>query len=92
MEDAGSIIRLKSRDGQIFELSERAASISDLIRDATEGNEDVDEPEPIEISRVSTECLDMVVRFLTHYAEEKMKDIPTPLGGSTFNEVSDCSV
>ena len=41
----------------------------------------------IEILRVSSECLQKVVEFLKHYHEEKMKEIPTPLGGSSFNEV-----
>ena len=86
MDESNITIRLKSKDGEIFELSEKAAGISDLIKDATEGNEE-EEPEPIEITGVSTACLEKVVSFLKHYEEEQMKDIPTPLGGSTFNEV-----
>ena len=40
---------------------------------------------------MSSDCLEKVVEFLKHYKEEKMKDIPTPLGGSSFNEVSEAS-
>jgi hypothetical protein len=86
MDDENSIIRLKSNDGKVFEITELEGSISELIRDATEGNED--EVTEIEISRVNSECLEKVVNFMKHYAVEKMKEVPTPLGGSTFNEVS----
>ena len=86
MEDENSIIRLKSNDGKVFEITEKEGSISELIRDATEGNED--DVTEIEISRVNSECLEKVVNFMKHYAVEKMKEVPTPLGGSSFNEVS----
>lgn len=87
MDDENSIIRLKSNDGKVFEITEHEGSISELIRDATEGNED--DVTEIEISRVNSECLEKVVNFMKHYAVEKMKEVPTPLGVSTFNEVID---
>jgi len=87
MEDENAIIRLKSNDGKVFEITEKEGSISELIRDATEGNED--DVTEIEISRVNSECLEKVVNFMKHYAQEKMKEVPTPLGGSSFNEVID---
>ena len=87
MEDEGNaIIRLKSKDDQVFEITERAASISELISDSP--REDDDEVTEIEIARVNSDCLRKVVEYMKHYDEEKMKEIPTPLGGSTFNEVS----
>ncbi len=85
MDEGNSIIRLKSKDEKVFEITENEGSISELIRDATEGN-DEEAPE-IEIGRVNSTCLEKVVDFMKHYAVEKMKEIPTPLGGSTFNEV-----
>jgi hypothetical protein len=85
MEDQDDrIIKLKSKDEQVFELTADAASISDLVRDSLTDAEDDD---PIEILRVSSDCLQKVVEFLKHYKEENMKEIPTPLGGSSFNEV-----
>lgn len=88
MEDEGdNIIRLRSKDDKVFELTERAASISELISDSP--REDDDEVTEIEIARVKSECLEKVVEYMKHYGEEKMNEIPTPLGGSTFNEVSD---
>ena len=86
MEDENRVIKLKSKDEQVFELPAEAAEISDLVKDSLGDSDD----DVIEILRVSSECLQKVVEFLKHYHEEKMKEIPTPLGGSSFNEV--CSI
>mmetsp|Transcript_39082 Transcript_39082/g.94503 ORF Transcript_39082/g.94503 Transcript_39082/m.94503 type:complete len:143 (-) Transcript_39082:410-838(-) len=88
MTDEGNgIIRLRSSDGKVFELTESAAEISELLKDSP--REEDDEVTEIDIVRVASQCLEKVVEFMKHYDEEKMKEIPTPLGGSTFNEVMD---
>ena len=84
-EEGNGIIRLRSKDDKVFELSEKAANLSELVQDSP--REEDDEVTEIEIQRVNSDCLEKVVEFLKHYAEEPMKDIPTPLGGSSFNEV-----
>jgi hypothetical protein len=86
MEKENQIIRLKSSDDEVFELTELAASISELIEDAPREEDEVTE---IEIARVKSPCLAKVVEFMKHYNEEKMKESPTPLGGATFDEVGD---
>ena len=43
--------------------------------------------QPIELLRVGKRCLEKVVDFLKHYHDEPLHDIPTPLQGSTFEEV-----
>jgi len=99
--DETTMIKLRSmadEDGntQVFDISMEAAQISDLIRDASGDPEDDDDdddddkvPLEIEISRVKGPCLAKVVDFMKHHHVEKMKEIPTPLGGSSFNEVMD---
>lgn len=97
--DDNTIIRLRSmpEDGntQVFDISLSAARISDLIKDASgdpedrEDDEDDNTPLEIEVSRVKGPCLALVVDFMKHHHVEKMKEIPTPLGGSSFNEVMD---
>mmetsp|Transcript_3853 Transcript_3853/g.10111 ORF Transcript_3853/g.10111 Transcript_3853/m.10111 type:complete len:195 (+) Transcript_3853:103-687(+) len=86
---------------EVFDISMAAAKISDLIRDAAgvedreddddDDDDDADDENPleIEVSRVKGPCLAKVVDFMKHHHEEKMKEIPTPLGGSSFNEVMD---
>jgi S-phase kinase-associated protein 1 len=99
--DETTMIKLRSmadEDGntQVFDISMAAAKISDLIKDAAgvddrEDDDDDDDETPleIEVSRVKGPCLAKVVDFMKHHHEEKMKEIPTPLGGSSFNEVMD---
>jgi hypothetical protein len=85
MEDEGNeIIHLKSSDDKVFEVTEHAAKISELVEDSPREEDDVTE---IHIARVRSPCLEKVVEFMKHYDQEKMKEIPTPLGGATFNEV-----
>ena len=77
-------IRFKGKDERTFEVSAKAASIAELVQDVPKEDGDVTE---IEITRVTSACLEKVVQFMEHYNEEPMTDIPTPLGASTFNEV-----
>ena len=80
---------------QTFEISYAAAKISDLLRDATpdedddddDDDDDANEPLVIDIQRVKGPCLEKVVDFMKHHHAEKMNEIPTPLGGSSFKEV-----
>ncbi len=97
--DDNTMIKLKSMpddegNTQTFEISLKAAMISDLVKDAAgdHGDDDDDDednaPTPeIDITRVKGPCLAKVVDFMKHHHEEKMNEIPTPLGGSSFNEV-----
>ena len=97
--DDTTMIKLKSmadENGKTeeFYISMAAAQISDLIKDASGDPDDQDDDDDddnktveIEVSRVKGPCLAKVVDFMKHHHEEKMKEIPTPLGGSTFNEV-----
>lgn len=84
-EERTGTLKLKSNDGKEFEVSESACKISEFLID-TPRNEDKEVTE-IEIPRVSGETLEKVVEYMKHYAEEKMKEVPTPLGGNSFDEV-----
>jgi hypothetical protein len=88
---------LISSGGAEFELPVAAAALSELVLNAcgcetAEGDENESDSEgefpPVDVPRVSSAALEKVVDFLKHYKEEPMKDIPTPLGASTFVEVS----
>ena len=92
-----TMIKLKSmmdENGNFeeFDISMAAAKISDLIRDARgdpDDDEDDEDKAPLEltVTRVKGPCLKKVVDFMNHHHIEKMKESPTPLGGSSFNEV-----
>lgn len=88
------ILRLKSmadENGNCreFDISFGAAKLSELIKDSVGEDFEEDDVVPeIDVPRVKGDCLAKVVDFMKHYKEEPMKEIPTPLGGSSFNEVS----
>ena len=80
-----TMVTLTSSEGESFDLPADAASeISELVKDTINCN---DEENEVTLPRVSTECLRRIVEFMKHNHEEKMMEIPTPLNGSTFNEV-----
>ena len=81
------IIKLRSSDGKVFELSESAAKISELLSDSP--REDDEEITEIDVVRVEGATLEKVVEFMKHFDQETMKEIPTPLGGTSFNQVSE---
>lgn len=87
-------IILQSSDGHDFEVPIDAAKIADLVQDsvgvAEEDEADDDDGMPsgsLSILRVKKDCLQKVVDYMKHYKEEPMRDILTPLGGNTFDEV-----
>ncbi len=95
MESSTKNLTLVSSDGVEFELPVAAAAASEYVLNACgRGTEDEDEPEPesefenVDVLRVTSGALSKVVDFLKHHKEEPMKNIPTPLGASTFDEVS----
>ena len=82
------LVKLISSDDVTFELTAEAAKVAGFVNDTLGIDEDTDSDfEPLEIPRVKSEPLKYVVDFLTHYAEDKMPEIPTPLGGDKFEEV-----
>jgi hypothetical protein len=96
MESSTKNLVLVSSDGVEFTLPVAAAALSEYVLNACgRGTEDDDnetelesEFENVDVLRVTSGALSKVVDFLKHYKEEPMKNIPTPLGASTFDEVS----
>jgi hypothetical protein len=83
-----AMVTLESSDGELFEVPKAAAEVSDLVKDSL-GDEDDDVPSnPISILRVKKDCMKKVVDFMKEYHKDPMNEIPTPLGGNTFAEVS----
>ena len=69
--------KLKSEDGQVFEVEveslKKSKFLSDLIIDYP------DEEDEITINKVEGKYLKLVVEYLNHYKTEKIKEIPKPL-------------
>ena len=87
-DEDNRIIRLKGAETEReFEIAARAAKLSELVSDSLGEGDDDAEPVIDLLGRVSTDTLEKTVEIMNHYFEEQMNDIPTPLGGSSFNEI-----
>jgi len=64
---------------------EAAIDISDFLRDALDENDE--ENTVVQVLRVKDAALKKVVEFVEHYKQEKMAEIPTPLGASNFQDI-----
>jgi Skp1 family, tetramerisation domain len=92
-----TMITLVSRDEIRFSMSLKAAKGAGLIVDTLgceDDEEDDNDPsdtskayEPITIPRVDAECLEKVIEFLQHHAEDPLPRIQQPLVGNSIEEV-----
>jgi len=86
-ENEPTAVKLRAVDSQrIFEISYKAARNSELVKEFTDAASP-DGSTFIELTRVYEPTLEKVVEFLTHYMDEPMNEIPSPLGASSFNEI-----
>lgn len=86
MEGSDAIVRLKCKDGKVFEITENEGSISEFLREAIQKK---GEDGCIDVEKVKSDCLEKVVSYLKHYAIEKMNDIQSLHDESTLDEVID---
>jgi Skp1 family, tetramerisation domain len=93
--DEAKVITLISCDEVHFSISLAAAKGAGLLVDTLgcEDDDDDDPPhsrkeyEPITIPRVDAECLEKVIEFLQHHAEDPLPRIQQPLVGNSVEEV-----
>lgn len=81
-------VKIQSNDGETFSIPVKVASVSEVIKNAME-NEDDDDQENLEIPipNVDAKVLQKVIDFCTHYTEEPMKEIKRPLKSVVLSEV-----
>lgn len=82
MSEDDEMITLVSKEGDEIHIDAKVAKLSELISTTLEEGDDT-----VHIPRVSSTCLRKVIQFLEHYKVQTMKEIPTPLGGTSFNEI-----
>ena len=89
----GRKIRLRSKDGDAYEIEERAAKLSKFVETTIDcdddGEEHADDEDMIEVPilKVSSNCLSKVVQFMEHYDEDPLKEIKTPLEGEDLDTI-----
>ena len=94
------IIRLRSAEGDTYELPYEAAVLSVLVKntiDVEDSDDDDDEEDTendgsdevyeIDIPKVKSNCLAHCVKFLKHHATEPMHELQTPLNGTDIDTI-----
>ena len=69
--------KLKSEDGQIFEVEDKILLSSKFFKDLI--NDYPEEDQEITINQVNGNNLSKIIEYLKHYETEKPKEIPKPL-------------
>mgnify|MGYP003487518536 CR=1 FL=1 len=85
------IIAQVSREGTSFDVPREVALLSQLVKETLgvdeEDDEVGDEKPSIPLLNVSSDTLEKVIEFCTHYLEEPMTPIETPLKSTRLEEI-----
>jgi len=90
------IVKLRSGDGEVFELNANAAKLSKLIAEAVfdddddaddEDDEDDADNEIVDIPKVKSECLRKVIEFCEQYVKEPLNPITHTMEADSFDEI-----
>jgi S-phase kinase-associated protein 1 len=82
----GKIITLVSSDGDKFQLSEKAARRSQLIKGIIDDYPD--DPE-VPLHNVKSQILKLIITYLEYYKDNDPREIERPLPSNNFNECVD---
>ena len=77
--------KLKSEDGQVFEVEESCLLKSKYLKDLMSDYPDADQE--INISQIDGKNLSKIIEYLRHYENEKPKEIPKPLTSSDLKPI-----
>ena len=81
-----SVLRkLKSEDGQLFEVEENILCVSQYLKDLIDFYPDPDSE--ININQVDGKNLSKIIEYLKHYEHSKPKEIPKPLTSSDLKPI-----
>lgn len=88
MSGQDQLVNLISNEGDKYEVPLKVARMSNLIQNLSEDvGEDEVEDKDFPCPKVSSAILQKVVDYCTHYQEEEMQKIETPLQGETIEEI-----
>ena len=68
-------VHLVSSEGESFDVSTSAASMSQLVNNLIDNTEDDDEAQEIPLPNVKSTILALVIEFMNHFESEKMTEI-----------------
>ncbi|KAL7462481.1 hypothetical protein ACHAXS_002861 [Conticribra weissflogii] len=88
-DDAHGTVRLVSKEGDTFEVPVEIAKLSTLVMTTLGEGDDADEDDIVEIPlpNVKATVLAKVIEYCTHYKDEPMTTITTPLKSNRIEEI-----
>jgi len=84
--DENAVIKLKSKEGTLLEISKKAALQSKFIKNATETDKDCTE---VHLQHVETPILEKVIEYLKYHYNNPAKPIPKPLTSNNLRDFVD---
>ena len=86
MEDQEEIIKVRTKDGEIVELTKKAAMLVDPLKSMILNFEDYSQ---LDLNDVNGKSLTKIKDYLEHYKSEEPKEIQKPLKSADFKECVD---
>lgn len=86
-DDKSKTVLLVSQEGETFDVSIEVASMSNLVKNIIDENQDEEETQEIPLPNVKSENLAKVIEFCQHFQTEPMNEIDKPLKSSNMAEV-----
>mmetsp|Transcript_28725 Transcript_28725/g.43088 ORF Transcript_28725/g.43088 Transcript_28725/m.43088 type:complete len:173 (-) Transcript_28725:74-592(-) len=83
------IVKVRSSDGEVFEMNANAAKLSKVIAAAVfddDADDDADN-EIVDIPKVKSECLRKVIEFCEHYVKDPLNQITHTMEADSFDEI-----
>lgn len=89
-DDVHGTVKLVSKEGDTFEVPIEIAKLSNLVVTTLGEDDDTDEDNSmveIPLPNVKAKVLAKVIEYCTHYQEDPMKQITTPLKSNKLEEI-----
>ena len=77
--------KLKSKDGQIFEIDEKCLGKSSVLKELI--NDFPDKDAELPTNEVDGKTLSIIIEYLKHYEKEEPKEIPKPLPSADLKPI-----
>mmetsp|Transcript_44220 Transcript_44220/g.127794 ORF Transcript_44220/g.127794 Transcript_44220/m.127794 type:complete len:167 (-) Transcript_44220:227-727(-) len=87
MDDEAAIVKLVSKEGEVYDVPLEVAKMSTLVATTIDDDDDDDEVREIPLPNVKDAVLSKVIEYCTHYNEEPMTAIQTPLKSSKIEDL-----
>ena len=85
--ESNNVRKIKSKDGQIFEVEEKCLGKSTVLKGLI--NDFPDPEAELPTNEVDGKTLSIVIEFLKHYVDSEPKEIPKPLPSADLKPILD---